>query len=157
PELQHSAEVPPAASESPKEVRVVAGAGRAQPAVSGHDHCGQQVVTRRPMLASGPTETAAERESSETGLRDVAGRRSEAELLGGAIELAKHDAWLGTGGAFRGINLDGLHGGEVDHHAVVAHSVARDVVPATPDSERESSVAGQAQRLNHIALMRAAS
>ena len=109
------------------------------------------------MLAGDPTETAAQSESCETCFRNVAGRRSEAELLGGPIEFAEHDPRLGTRHAPGGINLDGLHPGEIDHHAVVAHSVARDVVPAAPDGETNSGLSSETQRLDHIALMRAAS
>ena len=71
--------------------------------------------------------------------------------------FAEQNARLRASGAGVGIDLDGLHAGEIDHETVVAHSVAGDVVPATADSEGKSALAREAHRLNHIALMRAAS
>jgi hypothetical protein len=46
--------------------------------------------------------------------------------------------------------VDAPHGREVDHDPAVVHGVARHVVSTSPHRKRESLIAGEAQRRDHV-------
>src|SRR5579883_1993371 len=144
------AEIPAAAMQAPEEVGVLAGAGRAQPPICGHDVHRKQVIAGQPEAAHEVAEAASEREPGDARGGDEAAGGGEAKGLRLVIELGPGNAPLGTYGARSRINPDALHGRQVDHQAAVAHGAAGDVVAAATDGDRQLQGPREGNGLDHV-------
>lgn len=132
-EAGDNTEVAAAATQPPEEVIVFGCAGVYLPAISRDHICGEQVVDGHAVLPAQPAKAAAERQACHTRGRVDAKRRGKAVRLRGRVEVSEGAAGLDGCPAGVPVHLDALHQREVDHEAVIADRIARDVVPAPPD------------------------
>ena len=157
PELEagDNTEVPAAATQPPEEVIVFRFAGMHLIAVRRDDIRGEKVVDGHTVLPAQPAEAAAERQAGHTRGRIDAKRRGEAMCLHGRVEVGEGAAGLDNRPAGAWVYLDAFHQREVDHEAVVADCIARNVVPSTPDRDKEVVPAGEPDGLHDIVSRRA--
>ncbi len=103
-------------------------AGHHEPAV-GEDHVGgQQVVDGQSVLARQVSHAAAERQTSDAGGRDDAGRYGEPEGVRGVVHVAPGAAAAHANGPRRRIDMDVVDRGKIDDQAIVADTQAAGVV-----------------------------
>jgi hypothetical protein len=142
PELEagDDAEVAAAAAQRPEKIGVLGGAGAHHFAGRRHDLGRLQVVDGHPVLAAQPAEAAAQRQPGKAGGRVDADRRGETVGLGGCVEIREQGAGLDESRGARRDRPRGLHPGEIDDDAAVAHGIAGDVVAAAADGERQSGI-----------------
>ena len=98
-----------------------------------YDLRGGDVVDGHSVLARQPSDTAPEGETANTSGRIDANGRREAEFLGFMVEIAERRAWAGGRGFGAGVDGDRSHKRKIDHQAVVADRVARNVVSGASD------------------------
>ena len=149
-ERRHHAEVAAAAAQCPKEVRVLAGARRADVSVGVHELGGDEVVARETVCAGEPAESAAEREACDARARDQTAGSRESEHLRLPVQLAPRDASLHVCRPADGIHVNAFHRGEVDNETALAHRAAGDVVAAPADSDRERVRAAVTHGSDHV-------
>ncbi len=144
------AEVAAAAANRPEEIGVLAGAGAAHAAV-GHHHLGRsQVVEREPVLRHQPADAAAKRQAGDARARhDAAGGRESVQLRL-AVQLFPQHAALRTHRTSGGIDMDALHGREVDHQAGVDRGLPGDVVAAAAHGDLQVQRARQLHGVGHV-------
>jgi hypothetical protein len=100
------AEVSAAAAERPKELLVRHGARAVELPVGGHDLGADQIVDREPVLAHEPTQTAAEGETGDPGVRNRAACGCETVRLSLPIELTPQRAALRRNSSRRGVDTN---------------------------------------------------
>jgi hypothetical protein len=127
-ELGDHTEVAPAASKAPEQLRVLVRAGRYGASVRCHHLERDDVVARETVLAGQPAHPAAERQTPDSGMRHVAGRRGESVRLSGPIERAEQRPTLYPGTTPRHVDPHLAHWREVDHQPVVRHGKAEHAV-----------------------------
>ena len=111
----------------------------------GEDDVGRlQRVDRQTVTAHQPADAAAERQSSDAGVRDLARGHREPVLLCRRVELGEQRASADAHDRAPGIDVDCVQCSQVDAQGTVAHGAPRDGVPATADRERQPGGAGGA-------------
>jgi hypothetical protein len=129
----------------------------AQPlARRGHEVDGEQVVDGQPVLAHQVPEAAAEGQPPDPRVADEPARRGEPAAGRRAVELAPQHAARRARRARLGVDRDGLHQRQVDHHAAVAHAMPSDRVAAAADRDDQVAFAREADRLDDVVGARAA-
>ena len=109
-ERRDNAEVAASAPKSPEEILVLRRMLAVSTlAVGGDDLTRQEIVDGHAVFANQPTDTASQRETADTGLRDDPAGDGETEGVRFTIEIAKRGAALDADGACRGIDMDGAH------------------------------------------------
>ena len=149
-------EVPAATTQPPEEIGVFRFAGAHLAAIRRDDIRGEQVVDGHAVLPAQPAEAAAERQAGHARGRVDAQRRREAVRLRGRVEVGEGAAGLDRRPAGIRVDLDVLHQREVDHEAVVADGIARDVVSASSDRDEQVVLARELDGLDDIFGRRAA-
>src|SRR5262249_49341239 len=89
------------------------------------------------VLAHQLANATAEGQSGNAGRRDHAAWGGELEKLCLAVEIVQGRACLSLNPAVAGVDVDALHGREIDHDTVVADGVACDVVAAAADCHEQ--------------------
>ena len=145
-ELDDDSEVAATAAQAPEQVGVLIGGRAHDVAVRGDDGAGHDVVAGETVLACQPAHAAAQRQPADAGVRDVAGRRGEAEGLRGTVQGAEHRAALHPGVPRDRIDGDTVERGEVDHEPAVRDGEAGDVVAAAADADLQVVLTGGAHR-----------
>jgi hypothetical protein len=145
------AQVAAPAARAPEEVGVLGLRGAQDPAVGRDGLDREQVVGRVAALALDPSRPASQDQPANAGGGDAPARDRQAVRLRRRVELAPREPGLGAARARHRVDLDALHGPQVDHHPVVAHRVAGDVVPAAVDGDRQAARPGEADRRRHVA------
>ena len=103
----------------------------------GGDHLGSEQVVRGVTEHSlEPAAARPERQARNARGRDATARRGEPVRLRCGVELAPGHARLRPRDARLRIDVDPLHGREVEHDPVVTDGVAVDAMAAAPDGER---------------------
>ena len=131
------AEVPASAAKSPEEILVLRGIGREHFAVGSDQLARQQIVDRHAVFAKQPTDTAAQRETRNTGLRDDAGGDRKTEDVRFAVEIAKRRAALNANRTICRIHVDGTHAGKVYDDTVIAKCAAAHIVTAAANRRQQ--------------------
>lgn len=149
-------EVPPATTQSPEEVIVFPFAGVHLTAIRRDDIRGEQVVNGHAVFPAQPAEAAAERQAGHARGRVDAQGRGEAVVLCRRVNVGEGAARLDGRTAGVGVDLDALHQREVDHEAIVADGIARNVVPAPSDRDEQVVLAPKFDGLHDIFRRRAA-
>ncbi len=139
PELEagDDAEVATTATDGPEQVGVLGLARDEDAAVGRHDLDRDQRVDRHAVLACEPADPAAEGEAGDADAAGVAERRRQAMLGRGDRVLAGGQAGAGPGQPGDRVDVQALHGAEVEDDAAVARSVASEAVTAAADGELE--------------------
>src|SRR5436190_446280 len=136
------AEVAAAAAQAPEQIGVL-GFGRDDLAAVGGDDLGlHEVVASEAELALEPTAAAAEREAADAGGRDPAAGDGESVLLGGGVDRPPRRPALDAGDALVRVDVDAVHGAEVDADAGVDDGGAGDTMAAAVDGERDVLLTG---------------
>ena len=128
---------PPPPPNRPVQIGVLALARVSKRAVGGYDVDRKNVVDRESVLPGQPAEAAPEREARDTGRRVDSERGREAERLRLTVEISQRGTRLDPRRFRDRIDSDGPHARHVEHDSAVANRVPRDVVPASPDRERQ--------------------
>ena len=116
-EAGHDAEVAATPLQGPEEVGVLVRACTHELPFGGHHFACDEVVAAQPVLAHEPAEAATDREPSDAGMgHDASGRGATVSLRCG-VDLAPEQPWLRMDGAPLPVDLDALHGREVDYDA----------------------------------------
>src|SRR5215472_7969256 len=150
-ELDDDSEVATTAAQAPEQVGVLIGGRAHDVAVRSDDGAGNDVVAGETVLARQPAHAAAQRKPADAGVRDVAGRRGEAEGLRGPVQGAEHRAALHPGAPRDWIDGDAAEGGEVDHEPAVRDSEAGDVMATAADADLQVVLTGGAHRGDDVA------
>ena len=103
-----------------------------------------------PVLADQPADAAAERQTAETDRGHVGTRRRQPVVVGLGIVLAPGQTRLRPGDAPVGVDLEPLHGGQVDDQPAVDGAVAGRAVPAAAHRQRQIVGAGELDRRAHV-------
>ena len=149
-------EVPSATTQPPEQVSVLCLAGVHLGAVCRDNFGGQQVVDSHAVLPAQPAKAAAERQACHArGRVDAKGRR-EPVRLSGRVKVGERASGLDGRPAGARVDLDALHQRQVDHQAVIADGIARDVVPAPSDRDEQTILAPELDGLDDIFRRRAA-
>jgi hypothetical protein len=136
-------EVAAAAAQRPKQVRMRLGVDVQQLAVGGHDLGGQQVVDGEAVLADQVANAAAEGDAAEPDRAGVTepGRQPVGARRGGV--LARGQACLCPSGAPFGVDVQRLHGRQVQHDPAVGGAVPGEAVTAAADRQWQPRLACQ--------------
>ena len=153
-EAGHDAEVTAAAAQGPEEVWMLRDARPHLPAVGEHDVDRAQRVDREAVPTHEPADAAAERQPSDAGMRDLAGRDREALLLRHCVELAEQGSAPDEDDRALGVDLDAVQRPQVDAERAVADRAAGDRVRAGPDGEREAVRPGGPDRGSDVVGVR---
>jgi hypothetical protein len=108
------------------------------------------------VLPREPAHPAAEGESADPGVRDVACRGGQTVRLRGLVERAEERTALNPGAALLGIDADAAHRREVDHEPVLRNGEPQDGMPAAAHADLEIVVAGKPDRGCDVVAARAA-
>ena len=139
-------EVAAAAAQAPEQVGVL-GSARADMLAGREDHLGGlQVVDRQAVPAGEPPDAAAERQARDPRSGHHAHGHRERVGLGRPIDVAERRPGLDADQAGVGIDLDRVQPPQVQKDAVVHGAVARDVVAAAADRQRQSGLPGERDR-----------
>jgi hypothetical protein len=149
-EAGEDSEIPAAAAQAPEQVRMLFLARPDHPPVGQHHLSREQRVCGQAVLARQPAHAAAEGEPGDPGVADHAGRGGQPVRLRRRVELGEEHAGLRPDGPPGRVDLDRLHGRQVDHQSAIAGGVAADAVPAAPHRERQPRSAGELERRDHI-------
>src|SRR5436190_8637512 len=145
------AEVAAAAAQAPEQIGVL-GFGRDDLAAVGGDDLGlHEVVAGEAELALEPTAAAAEREATDAGGRDPAAGDCQAVFLRGGVDLSPPRPALDAGDALVRVDVDAVHGAEVDADTGVDDGRAGDAVAAAVDGECDVLLAGDIYRGGDVA------
>jgi hypothetical protein len=140
-ELRHHAEVAAAAAQGPEQVGILVVARTHEFAFGGDELDRADAVTREPVLAHDPANSATEREASDAGMRDVPeGRRGERVRGGGTREVAQERSAADLGAPRGRIDLDGVDRRQIDRHAALGHRVAGEAMAAAAHGDLEFEV-----------------
>ena len=95
------------------------------------------------VLAAKPAEAAGKGQAADAGRRNHAAGRCQSMDLGLAVKVAPRGATLDPGAPRLGIDVDRVHGRQIDKNAAVARSAARGVVAAAAHCRQQSVLAGE--------------
>ena len=137
-ELGHDAEVAATAAQAPEQVRVLGRRRADQLPVRGHERVRLDVVARQPELTREPAHPAAERQSSDSRVTDIARRRRETERLCRPVEVPQLRAALDEGSASIRVDADTIHRPEIDQQAAVRHCEPANAVTAAVHADLEA-------------------
>jgi hypothetical protein len=145
------AEVAAAAAQRPEQLRMRLRVDLEDAAVGGDQFGGQQAVDGEAVLADQVADAAAQGEAADADRGGVAepGRQPVGAHLGGVGPGGQ--AGLGPGGAPLGVEVEGGHGGQVQHDPAVGGAVAGEAVAAAADRQLQPAVAGQGDDLGDVA------
>ena len=149
-ELGHDTEVASAATQPPEELRVRGVVHRDRLAGGGDELRADQVVGGQSVDALQPAAATAEDEARHSRGRHPTAGRGQSVRLGGAVELAPHDAGLHAYDPGHRVDLDAVHGTEVEEQTTLDRRIAGDGVAASADGDRQAIRAGIADRVGHI-------
>src|SRR6185312_8389438 len=149
-ELHDDSEVAASATEPPEQLRTLVGGYAHDLAVSRDDCVGRDVVAGQAVPACHPAHPAAEGETPDAGVRDVARGRGQAERLSGAVHGSQQRATLHPGTPGHGIHGDAVQAGEVDHEPAVGDGEPGDVVPTAAHADLQVALASHAHRVDDI-------
>ena len=122
-----------------------------QLAVGGHQLGGQQLVDRQAVLSDQVADAAAEGEPADPDRAGVAEPGRQPVGAGGGGVLAGRQPRLGPGGALLGVDLQGVHVGQVEHDAAVGGAVPGQAVAAAANRQLQPGLACQRHHLGHVA------
>ncbi len=149
-EPRDDTEVAAAAADRPEEIGMRVRARGDLPAVGRHDLDRLEGVDRQAVLADQPADPAAEGEPGDADRPGVAerggqtvGRRGDRVFLGRQTGLGPRDPALG-------IDVEALHGAEVEHDAAVVGAVAGEAVAAAADRQGQARLACQVDRAGDV-------
>src|SRR6478735_4412062 len=142
-EGRDNTEVAAASADGPKEVCVLVGASRQQPAIRSHDVGGQHVVAGEPVFAVEPADATSEGQTGDAGNRHDSERRGQAVRLGGDVKVGQERTRSSQGDAPFGVDLNVLHAGAIQHEPAGADGVPCHVVAAALDGDREIIFPGE--------------
>jgi len=142
-EARRHPEVAAAAAQRPEQVRVVLGVGTPHLAVGGHHLGGQQVVDRQAVLSDQVADATGQRDPADADRAGVAEPGRQAMHVGGGGVLAGGQARLRPGAARLGVDVERVHGREVEHDPPVEDAVPGETVAATADGQLQSGLARQ--------------
>jgi hypothetical protein len=115
------------------------------------DHLGsKQVVDRQPVLPRQEADSTSEGDPADPDRAGVSQACDTASLTDGVGVLTRCAPGLNPGGLCVGINVQGAHAGEVNHHPAFAGPVARAVVAAAPDGQLEAALAGARDNASNV-------
>ena len=121
----------------------------------GDDLEGPDVVARQAGPPGQPAHPAAEGESTDAGVRHVAGGHSEPVLLGRPVERPEEGAALHDRPALSWVDADRPQGCQVDHQPAVGDRVAGRAMAAAPDADLEVVLGGGPDCRDDVANTRA--
>ena len=150
------AEVAAAAAHGPEEIGVLVLAGGHEPPVGQNHLDGQQVINRQAIGARQIAQPAAQRQAADAGGGDDAAGHGQAIGVCCLIDLAPGAAAPYAHGARRGIDVDGLHGREVNNQPIVHHRQAGAVMAAAANGHVQLVVAGKGHGRGHVGGVSAA-
>ena len=152
PELEagHDTEVAAAATHGPEEVAVLRLARRDDTAVGGHDLDRHERVDGQAVLAHEPADAATEGQPGDADAAGVAEWGRETVGAGRGRVLAGGQARLRPGETSLGVDVQALHGAEVEDDAAVARAVAGEAVRAAADRQLEAGVAREQHRPDDV-------
>ena len=149
-EPRDDTEVAAAAADRPEQVGMRVRARGDLPAVGRHDLDRLEGVDRQAVLADQPADPAAEGEPGDADRPGVAerggqtvGRRGDRVFLGRQTGLGPRDPALG-------IDVEALHGAEVEHDPAVVGAVAGEAVAAAADRQGQPRLACQVDRAGDV-------
>ncbi len=149
-ERDRDAEVAGAAAESPEELGVLV-LGRGDEPPVGRDQVDrEEAVDRQAVPAREPADAAAEGETRDTGVGDLAARDGEPVRLRLPIEIAPEGACLHARHLRPGIDPDALHPREVEHDAAVDGRVAGRRVAAPANRQLRSGLPRMLHDRDHV-------
>ncbi len=103
-----------------------------------------------------PAHPAAEGESADAGMRDIAGGGREAVLLGCGVKRSEQRTALYPRTPSLGVDPHCAERGQVDHQPAIRHPEPEHAVPAAPDTDLETLLNRGAHRGLHVPHARAA-
>jgi hypothetical protein len=145
-ELRDHAEVAAAAPRTPVELRVLLGARVHELAVRRDDVDGLDVVDRHPELAGDAPEAAAERQTTDAGVRDRSEGCHELVRRRCLVDLAEQRTTRSPRAARRWIDPHGAQRGKIDLHALVAGRLAGVAVTAAFHCDQQAVRAREVDR-----------
>src|SRR5215216_5945449 len=134
-------------------VRLADSQGRA---VRCHDLVRHDVVACQAEAPGQPAHAAAKGEPANSGVRHVASRRRQAELLCGTVQVAKESTAAYPRTAYVRIHTDGAHARQIDQQSIVWHADPQDAVATASDAGLEVVLAGEVDGGRHIRVADAA-
>ena len=143
-DLGDDAEAAPAAAQGPEEVGVRLVVGADDVPARGHDLGGEHARRRKPVLATEPADTAAQRIADDTDVRRRAVERGQAVLDGRVDDVRPDRPGRDTGDARNGVDLDAGHPRRVDEQRAVER--ARPPRARCPGPRPSGRRAGRARR-----------
>lgn len=155
-EAGDNSEISTTTTQPPEDIGVFRFAGAQLAAIRRDDICGKQVVNGHAVLPAQPAESAPKRQAGHARGRVDAQRRGEAVRLCGPIEISEGATGLDGRPADIRVHLDALHQRQIDHEAVVADGIARDIVSAPSDRDDKVVLARELDSVNYIFRRRAA-
>ena len=150
-ELGHHAEVPAPAPGAPEQLGVLGLRGRQRAPVRGDDLHRAQAVAGEAQLSLQPARAAAQGEAADARGRVPATGHREAVLLGGGVDVAPERSALHPGEACLRIDLDPVHGAQIDANAPLADRVAGDAVAPAVHGQGQPLGAREIDRGGHVA------
>ena len=137
-ELDDDPEVAAAATERPKELRLVVLARGHHLPVDGHDRRREQVVEREAERRAQMSYASAERQPGDPGVAERSAGGGKPVTLAGRVEVFPERAALAGRSSRLGIDTHLAHQPQVDHQAAVTDAVSGDSVSSAAHRDREA-------------------
>src|SRR5687768_655874 len=96
------------------------------------------------------TDAPSQGKARDSGGWDDSPRRGEAERLSFVIEVAPRGSAFGTCRTIGRTHANSLHGGQVDHQAVIAYGVARHAVATAADGHPQVALTSNSDGRDHV-------
>ena len=125
-----------AAADGPEQLGMVVGVDVEELAVGGDQLGGQQVVDRQAALDQQPDAAAQPADADRAGVAEPGGQPMRA---GGGAVGAGGQAGLRPGGALLGVDLQGVHVGQIQHDPAVGGAVPGEAVAAAANGQLQPS------------------
>jgi len=120
-------------------------------AAVGQDHVDfEEVVDSEAVAAREVTDSAAQREASDTSRGDEPARHRQPEGVGGVIDVTPHGAAGDPGRAIPRIDPDSCHRRQIEDEPAVARPETRPVVRAAAHGERQPVLPGEADARDDV-------
>src|SRR5262249_32791649 len=148
PELERGddSEVASAPPQAPEQLGMLVGARPNASAIRGDDLRGDKVVAGQAMLAHEPAVAASQCETSDACRGHDATDGGQPMALGRGVDVLPRGPGADHDKAPLDVDPRGAHCGQIEHEAIRADRVARDVVAPALDGDQQIAIAGETER-----------
>jgi hypothetical protein len=155
-EFRDHSEVAAAATQGPKQIRILACVGPYDGTVRSYEGKSLDVIAGQSESAGKPAGPSAQDQSGSSGMRDDARGKYQPCFLGCRINRAQQTTSGDHGMARLGIHGNLPHSRQVNHHAAIARAKTRETMPSAADGGKNSDLRAGADCILHIDYIGAA-